>query len=308
MKKSLPTVKLKIFYAGVLALFLTALGFFLTHFSQNIPLSFDSKKILPTPALYPENKTGVSAPVLTAKSVIIMDVNSEVVLFEKNSQVATFPASTTKIMSGLVALENFKLDEVLEVGQVTKVEGQKIKLLPGEKITFENLLFGLLVASANDAAVVLAENFPAKSAGFVWAMNQKAKDLGLEKTNFTNPIGYDEPGHYSTAADLAHLAVFSMKNPIFERIVSTEKITITDVGGKIFHPISNINTLVGKIPGVRGVKTGWTQQAGECLVTFIERDGKKIVLVVLGSNNRFKETEDLINWVFENFSWIGFNL
>lgn len=209
-------------------------------------------------------------------------------------------------MTALVVLENYKLDQVLMVNELEEIDGQKMKLLPGEKISVENLVYGLLVASANDAAFVLAENFPKGETGFIWAMNQKAQELGLNQTNFSNPVGFDEPNHYSTAADLAKLGVIAMKNPQITRIVSTQKIIVSDTEGKIFHTLININSLLGKIPGVKGIKTGWTQVAGECLVSFVERDGKKIIVVILGSQDRFKETEKIINWVFENFSWESF--
>ena len=258
---------------------------------------------LPAPVDYPEDLHQIPVPELTSKSIVVVDVDSKAILFEKNSGVATSPASITKIMSALVVLENFKLDQVLTVPDLGLVEGQKIKLIPGEKITTEGLLYALLVASANDAAQVFAKNFPLGQAGFVWAMNQKAKEIGLQKTNFTNPVGYDDPNHFSTSLDLARLAVFAMENPVIRRIVSTEKITIFNLEKTRSYPLSNINALIGKTPGVKGLKTGWTQQAGECLVTYLDYQGKRIVLVILGSQDRFGETEKLIDWIFKNFAW-----
>lgn len=285
------------FFGGLFYFFLLKKPFF----SQN-----NEKVILPPPASYPKNTHGGEAPFLTAKSTMVMDVDSGAVLFEKDSQIATSPASLTKIMTAIVSLENYKKEEILEAFDIEMIDGQKMKLLPGEKITLENLLHGLLVASANDAALVLAKSFPNKEPGFIWAMNQKAKELGLEKTNFVNPVGYDDPNHYSTAYDLANLAIYAMKNPEIASIAGTEKITVYDVTGTIPHPMSNINTLVGKLPGVKGIKTGWTQEAGECLVTFVERDNRRVVTVVLGSQDRFGETTKLIEWVFNNFSWEDF--
>lgn len=307
MAKKLPNSNSK----PILVIFLIFLiafgGLLFTFFSKKLPLENENlEKLLPSPAPYPQNSEGTSAPDLTAKSAVIIDVDSDVILFDRNANIATSPASTTKIMTALVSLENYRLDQIIEIKDLEKVEGQKMKLFSGEKITVENLLYGLLVASANDAALILARNFPNGEAGFVWAMNQKAKELGLTGTNYKNPVGYDDPDHYSTALDLAKLAIFAMKNSEFAKIAGTQKIIIYDVTGTIPYPISNVNTLVGKLPGVKGVKTGWTQQAGECLVTFIEQDGRKIVTVVLGSEDRFKETEELIKWVFENFTWKNF--
>jgi D-alanyl-D-alanine carboxypeptidase len=284
-------------------------GLWLSNLEVTSPLVLEEKnlgKILPTPAAYPKNLLMVPPPLLTAKSYAVVDVDSGVVLLEKDSRIATSPASTTKIMTALVALENYPLGQILEVRGLNGVEGQRIKLVNGERISVENLLYGLLVASANDAAFVLAQNFPGGVEGFVWAMNQKAAELNLEKTHFTNPAGYDDPNHLASAYDLAKLAAEAMKNPEFAKIVATQKITVTDVDGKLSHSFSNVNSLLGKLPGVKGVKTGWTQVAGECLVTFLERDDRKIIISLFGSQFRFKETEEIVNWVFENFTWEDF--
>lgn len=290
-------------FAGVLIL----AGFVFLKVSPSLIKNFskgkDLEKILPTPALYPRNLGKTLIPVLTAHSYIVLDVDSGASLLEKDAKLATAPASTTKIMTALVSLENYRLDQILEVPEVKEIDGQKIKLLTGEKISAENLLYGLLVASANDAAITLARNFPGAEEGFVWAMNQKAKELNLGNTHFTNPVGYDNPNHYSTAADLARLALTAMKNEKFAQIVGTEKITITDQEGKIIHEMSNVNTLLGKLPGVKGIKTGWTQEAGECLVTYLEQNNNRIIISLLGSSDRFKETKAIIDWVLADFQW-----
>jgi len=233
---------------------------------------------------------------------VVIDVDSGVILYQKFPSQRLLPASTTKIMTALVALENYQLNDVLEVGKL-KVDGNLIGLKEGEQLTVENLLYGLLVGSGNDAAQVLGENFAEGTTGFVWAMNQKAAGLKLENTHFTNSIGLDEEGHYSTAIDLAKLATVALKNPVFSRIVSTPDWLITDITGTAVHKLKNTNELVGKIEGVRGIKTGWTQNAGECLVALTERNGRKIISVILGSGNRFRETETLISWTFQNFDW-----
>lgn len=260
------------------------------------------KDLLPTPLPYPVKNGSLEFPELSAKSVVILDIGSSVLLYQKDPDLRLLPASTTKIMTALVALESYSLGEVLTVGD-SKTEGNKIKLIAGEQITVENLLYGLLVGSGNDAALVLAERFPGGVASFVSAMNKKASDLKLNDTHFTNPIGFDEEGHYSTAGDLARLAWVALKNKTFTNIVAQPEVTVTDVSGKIIHEFKNTNELVGKIDGVRGVKTGWTQNAGECLVSFIERNGEKIIIVLLGSDDRFGETRKIIDWVFNNYEW-----
>ncbi len=260
------------------------------------------KELLPTPAPYPVNQKISEFPNLSANSLIVLDVDSMATLYERNSSRKVFPASTTKVMTALIVLKNYPLDQLITVGQ-TKVEGNQVKLVPGERMTAENLLYCLLVGSGNDAAVVLAENYPQGTTAFVEAMNRQAQELKLENTHFTNPVGLDEEGHYSTAGDLARLAVEALKNPVFSRIVSTPSIVVTDESGQMTHFLKNTNELMGKLEGVKGVKTGWTENAGECLITLDERNGHKIVTVILGSKDRFGETQTLIEWVFQNFSW-----
>jgi len=137
----------------------------------------------------------------------------------------------------------------------------------------------------------------------VEAMNQKATDFMLENTHFTNPMGLDGEDHYSTARDLAKLAMKVEANPVLAKIVSTPEVVITDVSGEIKHPLKNTNELIGKVEGAKGVKTGWTENAGECLVAWVEKEGKKVVFVVLESENRFEETQSLVDWAFNNFEW-----
>lgn len=264
------------------------------------------QEILPAPAPYPKNFTGVSLPEITAGSFVVLDVDSGVILTEKNPQTATAPASTTKMMTALVAFDNYSLEEIISVFDLNGTEGQKMNLVDGERISVKNLFYGLLVTSANDVALVLARNFPDGQAGFVWAMNQKVKDLGLTKTHFANPVGYDDPEHYSSPSDLAKIAAELMKNPFLAEVVGTKQITVIDESGKLAHELTNVNALLVKIPEVKGVKTGWTQMAGECLVTFVKKDNHSLIISLLGSQNRFKDTEEVIRWIFTNFIWENF--
>jgi len=257
---------------------------------------------LSPPAPYPVNRRRQPPPFLTARSAVVVDLPSATPLFTKNPNTPLPPASTTKIMTALIVLENFSLDEVITVNQPFTV-GQTMDLQAGEKLTVESLLYGLLVQSANDAAYALANAFPGGPSAFVAAMNQKARQLHLDHTHFKNPAGLDEPGHQTTARDLAVLSAAALRYPFFLKAVSTAGLTVSDVDFKTFHPLKNINQLLGKVWGVRGIKTGWTAEAGECLVALTEREGHQIVTVVLGSQDRFGETEKLINWVFENFDW-----
>lgn len=259
--------------------------------------------IPPSPHPIPINITNQEAPPVTAPGIVVMDIASGVVLLEKNPDVKMLPASTTKIMTALIALEKYSMDDVVTVKTVIS-ERQVMGLVTGEKITVENLLYGILVHSANDAAFALAEHFEDGGVeGFISTMNQKATELHLTNTHFVNPIGFDHADQYTTPKDLARLSMYALENPIVNKFVGVAQITVSDTTFTYFHPLKNVNQLLGKIPGVSGVKTGWTQAAGECLVSTAQRNGEKILIVLLGSENRFGETEQLINWTFTNFKW-----
>jgi len=242
-------------------------------------------------------------PVVSARSVYALDLRSGISLYEKNPDQKLFPASTTKIITSLVALDYYDLNQELLVGEFS-VEGQKMGLIPGEKIRVEDILYGLLVFSGNDAAEVIARNYDGGRSRFIENMNLLAKDLGLENSHFANPSGLDDATQVTTAKDLATAGRHAMKNPLFAKIVSTKEKTVEGSNGIGVHKLKNINQLVGSVDGVMGIKTGWTQNARENLVTFVERDGKPIILVVLGSQDRFSETQEIIEWVYSNFEWI----
>ncbi len=274
-------------------------GLFEKDINQTIEEILNIKKVFsPLPVLAKD----AAFPILSAQAVLALDADSGVALFEKNSESPVLPASTTKIITALVALDAYPLEEVLTVGKVS-VEGQKMRLIKGEKITVENLLYGLLVYSANHAAEVLAENFPGGREAFINAMNEKAKELHLENTKFYNPTGLDGNGHVTTAKDLLRISKVAMQNPVFAQIVSTKEKTVKSEDERITHYLTNINELLGKVPGVMGIKTGWTENARENLVTYVERDNHKIYLAVLGSQDRFGETKELIDWIFTHYTW-----
>lgn len=247
---------------------------------------------------------GVSVPFpsFTAKSYYAIDLDTGKELLQKNESEPALPASTTKMATALVALSYYNLEDVFTVDEV-KIEGHKMGLVPGEQITVKNLLYGLLVFSGNDAAEVLAENYPGGRGNFIAAMNQLAKQLSLQNTHFTNPVGLDEYLHFSSAKDLVTIAEYGMKNPLFAQMVATKDYQITNVDGKIVHKVENTNELVNKMPGVVGVKTGWTENSGEDLVTLYEHNGHHVMLSVLGSSDRFGETETMLNWIFDNYEW-----
>ena len=257
----------------------------------------------PVPAPYPTNTTGLYPGYeISAEGVVVYDLESGTTMYGRNTEVLLSPASTTKIMTALVALEHYELDDVVTIATVAN-SGAVMGLVPGEQITVENLLYGALIQSGNDAAWAIAEHFDGGVEKFVEAMNAKAADLHLTNTHFTNPVGYDDPNHKMSAIDLTRLGAFALTNKTIVKMVAIPQITISDVAHTRFHPLTNVNALLGKIPGVAGIKTGWTEEAGENLVTLVERNGHKVILVVLKSQNRFSDTEQLINWVFANYEW-----
>lgn len=305
------------------SLFLLGMVFFLfpsNNWYSTIQASYQPPETQPTDleplvvADYPVNFTGKPAPWLTARSAVVIDRDSAVVMFAKEEQTQLLPASTVKLMTALVALEYYELDDVL-VAKELNYQGQDMELEEEEMISVENLLYGVLVTSANDAAILLAQNYPGGTTGFVKAMNEKAQKLHLSKTHFANPTGLDidEKGNllsdysYSTALDLARLAGVVIREPILSEMVATTQIVVTDISGKIEHQLYNINELLYWLPGMRGIKTGWTEEAGECLIGYVERDGRGVITVVLGSGDRFGETAKLVDWVFSNYQWESVN-
>ncbi|HKB88392.1 MAG TPA: D-alanyl-D-alanine carboxypeptidase family protein [Patescibacteria group bacterium] len=259
----------------------------------------ESKNFPPLPVL----GINSSFPILSAQGVIAIDLNSGITLYEKNADAQLLPASTTKIVTALVALDFYQLDEVLTVGKGVHVDGQKMGLFTGEKIKFEDLLYGLLVYSANDAAETLAQDYPGGYDAFINAMNTKAQDLSMTNSHFDNPVGLDGDGQRSTAKDLVRVSEVAMRNSEFAKVVGTKNITVHDDSTKFSYNLRNVNELLGSVPGVMGVKTGWTENARENLVTYIERDNHKIMIAILGSQDRFGETKELIDWIFTNYKW-----
>ncbi len=243
-----------------------------------------------------------SFPTVSGQGVIAVDATSNVTLYEKNADMQLYPASTTKIITALVSLDYYKHDQVLTVFNPA-VDGQKMGLVTGEQMTFLNMLNGLLIYSANDAAVTLADNYPGGREAFVNAMNAKVQDLHLDHSHFANPVGLDDSTQFTTARDMVRVAEFAMRNPTFAGIVGTKEKIITDQTGKFSYDLSNVNQLLGSVPGVIGVKTGFTEAARENLVTDVNRDNHDVFITILGSEDRFGETTELINWIYGSYSW-----
>lgn len=247
-------------------------------------------------------------PTINSRSAIIYDRNSGIVLFGKNENEKRKMASTTKIMTCIIVLENANLDDIVTVSsKAAGTGGSRLGLHTSDRISVHNLLYGLMLCSGNDAAVALAEYVGGSIEGFADLMNKKALELGLSSTHFVTPHGLDNDEHYTTAFELAVITNYALKNEIFKTIVGTKSKTITI--NNYSKNLTNTNELLGNLNGVYGVKTGFTNGANRCLVTAVKRENMDIICIVLGADTKKDRTQDsikLIEYVFDNFS--PFNL
>jgi serine-type D-Ala-D-Ala carboxypeptidase (penicillin-binding protein 5/6) len=266
------------------------------------PIYHQIKASIPTPDPYPINTTGLQAPYVSAQSAIVIDVDSKAVMYMKNPDLKLSPASTTKMLTALVTIDQYKLDKVASVSSPLRV-GQIMFLQQDENITVENLLKGLLIHSANDAAYALADLDPNGMDGFIAKMNRQLEKYGLKDSYFLEPAGLSNGKHLATVHDLVIIGSHLMENEMLAKIVSTKSETVYDVTKTIPHELTAINQLLDKVPGMKGIKTGWTESAGECFVSYVDRDGHRIITAVLGSYDRFGETVKLVDWAYENHQW-----
>lgn len=237
-------------------------------------------------------------PGVSAQCFVLVESETGTVLLEGNADSRMLIASTTKIMTALVVIENCDLEEVLSVKQeYTLVEGSSMYLKPGERLTVESVLYGLMLSSGNDAAVALACHTAGSVEAFAQLMNKKAKELGMTNSSFKNPHGLDADGHYSTAKDMAILTVEAMHNPEFAEIVSTKTINVAG------RSLTNHNKLLWKYDGALGVKTGYTKSAGRSLVSCAERDGMQLVCVTLNAPDDWDDHSALYDWAFANYRY-----
>jgi D-alanyl-D-alanine carboxypeptidase (penicillin-binding protein 5/6) len=287
-------------------------GFYLPE--QNIDLSYLSYVFNPVPsdvlgvAMVREDapyiKKRIPFPDITAKAIYVKDVTKDKELYSKNSTQILAPASTTKLMTALVSLDVYELDEILSIPKIcTEIEAQKNGFLEDEKYKVSDLLSSMLINSSADAACALSVG-KVSYFDFVERMNKKAKTMGLYSTSFINPIGLDDPNgaQYSTAQDLYSLSIEAVKNPLIKKFVSTtEKTIVSKKGNK--STIINTNQLLWEIPGTVGIKTGKTEAAGEVLIYEYSKDEKDLIIVVMGSADRFADTKSILNWTLESYSW-----
>lgn len=246
----------------------------------------------------PNNTDLNNPPTLTSKGVLIYDLVTEKTLFQKNTKKRYPMASLTKIMTAIIALENKKTDNKYLVLKEHLVGENSMGLEPGEVLSLEELLYGLILPSGNDAAEVLASGYPGGRSEFVSAMNEKAKALGLKDTNFTNPSGLEGDGNqYSTVYDLVAITNYGLNNfPTFRKVVATYEYKLDATNSHKSYHLYNETNLLTSYPGVNGVKTGFTFEAGYCLVTYLDYQGHQLIGVILGSENRRQEMKDLLDY------------
>lgn len=258
---------------------------------QNDILSSPVKEISLTS--YPQLASKLS-PDITSQAAVVIDDASKTVLYGKNENLRFSIASTTKIMTALVALDYFDQNDVLTVFN-GNVEPIVVGFSEGEKVYFIDVLYAMLLPSGNDAALMIAQNYPGGEQVFIQKMNEKAKSFNLKNTHFEDSIGFSND-NYSTPLEMARLTSIALKNKTFAQIVSTQKRTITNVEGIRTYKLINLDQLLVK-DGITGVKTGYTDEAGGVLITSMEENGKRFILVVMKSQDRFTDIEKILSQV-----------
>lgn len=246
-------------------------------------------------------------PIINSRAAIVLDRTSKFILYGKNENEKRKMASTTKIITAIVVIENANLEEITTVSpKAAGTGGSRLGLHTNDKISIINLLYGLLLCSGNDAAVALAEFTSGSVENFSILMNNKATELGLTSTHFVTPHGLDNDEHYTTAYELALLTDYALKNKTFSNIVGTKSHTIQI--NNSYKTLSNTNELLGNFEGVYGVKTGFTNGANRCLVTAIKRGNLDIICIVLGADTKKDRTKDsikLIEYAYKNFELVN---
>lgn len=261
---------------------------------------------VPVPTRPLEGLATLSPPEITAEAWLLWDDTFERELGSLNPDQARAMASTTKMMTALVALRNSRPDDPVLISETAASIGEsEIDLVPGESWRMEDLLRALLMRSANDAAIAIAEQVGGSEAGFVRMMNEMAVDMGLENSHFMNPHGLDAEGHFSSARDLLTTALIGMDNPTFAEIVRTRSSTFPDSPSGEERVASTTNALLSTFDGAIGVKTGYTDDAGLTMVAAAERDGRRLYAVVMGSTNHFADAAALLRYGFSAFGLLN---
>ena len=290
-------MKRKIFIICCLVIFVSSFKFSYADDEIEELNNNDIVNILETSAKVEENIN------INSRIAVAYDRESGRAIWGKDENKKTAMASTTKIMTALVVIENANLNDIVEISsRAAGTGGSRLGLKKEDKISIRDLLYGLMLRSGNDAAVALAEYVGGNVEGFANLMNKKAINLNLKNTHFVTPHGLDDPNHYTTAYELARLADYALGNETFSKIVGTKNYTISING----YPknINNTNELLGNFVGVYGIKTGFTNNAGRCLVTAVKNETFDIITIVLQADTKKDRTNDsvkIINYIFKNF-------
>ena len=246
---------------------------------------------------------------LTARAALLMDAGTGRILYQKEADLRLPPASTTKVMTAILTLESgHKLSESLTVSKdATRMPATKLYLRPGQTMTIEELLYGIMLASANDASIVLAEGIGGSVESFTELMTKKAHEIGATNSNFTNPHGLTAPDHYSTVRDLAILFRYAMRNALFREIIQTKfsSVSSTAMVRKKLVPrrisVRNHNRLLWDLDGALGGKTGYTVAAQKCFVGAVQRNGATLIVAILGARDQWGDTKRLLGYGFDNY-------
>lgn len=262
-----------------------------------------------TAVIRPVEATASSLPEIQGKAAILIDEGSGRVLYQKNANRRMSPASLTKIMTALLVIEDDDIDQRVYISKRAAETGESsIWLEAGETLSRRELLYALMLSSANDAAVALAESVSGTQEKFVQKMNARARQLGLMNTHFCNPHGLEAPGHYTTAYDLAFLTRQAMTDPLFRKVVATRAMEIPWAGHPWNRQLFNKNRLLYRYRGAIGVKTGYTKGAGNCLVGAAQRGPLKLIVVVLNSSQVYEDAEKLLDYAFVRYQGYAIKL
>jgi D-alanyl-D-alanine carboxypeptidase (penicillin-binding protein 5/6) len=293
----------KVVFFGIIIISII-LSIIITYFNEYAVISLKAEQGPPYgEAIYISHYT--EGPKISAASAILIDATTRYILYAKNEHQRRSPASTTKIMTTIVALETGNLSDIVTVSQrAASVGGSSLWLKTGDKVTLETLIRGVLIRSGNDGSVAIAEHISGSQQEFVKLMNLRAKQLGALNTKFRNTHGLTQTGHYSTAYDLAFITKYALRFSLFAEAVSTKTDTFERINREWSQSISNTNKLLWSLEGADGVKTGTTSDAGYCLVASATRDGRQLISVVLHSNNRWRDSAVLLEYGFSEFELV----
>jgi len=290
-------------FQSLLSLLLASSLSFASFGGESEATRFDDTTLLSVAKIPMQNEEFVEPAAMSADAILAIDLETQTILYEKNSVSRVPIASLTKLMTAYLILEENDPNAVVTVSnKASAATGSRMGLYGGEEILVKNLLYGLFIESGNDAALALAEFNAGSEAAFIEKMNLTAEMLGMGNTHFANTTGLDSNNAYSTARDLAILSTHLLQDESVREIVKNSKATVTSQSGTE-HTLINTNILLGQL-GIKGLKTGTTASAGECLIAIADGPaGHEVVSIVLGSENRFIDTKILLDWIYRAYVW-----